>query len=140
MGGSEVGGDVGLILAHLRQQKPLIAQIIERADTAELRDDTLFLTFGEAGGIFEARLSDRSALGTIEEAADAALGRKIKVVAGVDAGAGGAPAPMPSAQASDPEGPARQHRDELWERAEEEPMVKHFVEALRGNLTDVEEI
>ncbi len=140
VGGSEVGGDVGLILAHLRQQKPLIAQIIERADTAELRDDTLFLTFGEAGGIFEARLSDRSALGTIEEAADAALGRKIKVVAGVDAGAGGAPAPMPSAQASDPEGPARQHRDELWERAEEEPMVKHFVEALRGNLTDVEEI
>ena len=134
-----IGGDVGVIIEHLRQEKPLIAKIIERADAAELRDDTLFLTFEKAGGIFEARLSDRSALGAIEEAAEAALGRKIKVVAGVDAGAGRAPAPL-STQASDPEGPAREERDELWNRAERDPMVQHFVEALRGNLTDVEEI
>jgi len=137
---STIGGDIGLILGHLRQKSPLTAQIIERADATELRDDTLFLTFQQAGGIFEARLSDRSALGTIEEAAEAALGRKIKVVAGIDAAAGSAPAPLPSAQSSDPEGPASRHRDELWKRAEEEPMVKHFVDALRGNLTDVEEI
>lgn len=90
--------------------------------------------------MFEARLSDRSALGTIEEAAEAALGRKIRVVATVDDEAGREPASGPAAQASDPEGPARRQRDELWERAEGEPMVKHFVEALRGKLTDVEEI
>ncbi|MCH7826103.1 MAG: hypothetical protein IH849_15000, partial [Acidobacteria bacterium] len=137
---SAVGGEVGQILERLRQEKPLIAQIIERADATELRDDTLFLTFKEAGGMFEARLSDRSALGTIEEAAEAALGRKIRVVATVDDEAGREPASGPAAQASDPEGPARRQRDELWERAEGEPMVKHFVEALRGKLTDVEEI
>ena len=135
-----IGGDVGMIIEHLRREKPLIAKIIERADATELRDDTLFLTFERAGGIFETRLSDRSALGAVEEAAEAALGRKIKVVAGVDAGAGSAPAPVPSAQGSDPEGPARRQRDELWNRAERDPMVQHFVEALRGNLTDVEEI
>jgi hypothetical protein len=129
-----------MIIDHLRREKPLIAKIIERADATELRDDTLFLTFERAGGIFETRLSDRSALGAVEEAAEAALGRKIKVVAGVDAGAGSAPAPVPSAQGSDPEGPARRQRDELWNRAERDPMVQHFVEALRGNLTDVEEI
>ena len=137
---STLGGDIGLIVDRLRQEKPMIAQIIERADAAELRDDTLFLTFEKAGGIFQARLNDQSALGTIEDAAEAALGRKIKVVAGIDATVGGEPAPDPAAQASDPEGPARQQRDELWQRAEGEPMVKHFVDALRGNLTDVEEI
>ncbi len=77
---------------------------------------------------------------SVEDTPDAALGRKIKVVAAVDDGAGREPASGPATQAADPAGPARRQRDELWERAEGEPMVQHFVEALRGNLTDVEEV
>jgi DNA polymerase-3 subunit gamma/tau len=140
------GGELGLIVDRIRADKPLIAQIVERADTAELRDETLFLTFREAGGIFRARLRDRAALAAIEDAAESALGRKIKVVAGFDGDAeestGSTPeaeSPQPAEVSPAPEESAQQHRDELWRRAEGEPLVQQFVDALRGNLTDVED-
>jgi hypothetical protein len=89
-------------------------------------------------------LRDRAALAAIEDAAEAALGRKIKVVAafgGDDAVDGPAPTgpeatPPP---APEPDNAAQHQRDELWRRAEAEPLVQQFVDALRGNLTDVEE-
>jgi DNA polymerase-3 subunit gamma/tau len=141
------GSEVRIIVERIRADKPLIAKIVERADEAVLRDDTLFLTFQESGGIFRARLRDRSALAAIEEAAEAALGRKIKVVAGFN-GETGAAAEEPAAPAPDvaaaaapaePDNAERHHRDELWKRAEGEPLVQQFLDALRGNLIDVDD-
>jgi hypothetical protein len=138
---------VSLILERIRTDKPLIANIVERADSTDLRDDTLFLTFHEASGIFRARLRDRKAMAAIEKAAEAALGRKIKVTAQFDGEAEGAnssgPEAQPTVAAGDTaaaEGAAEQERKELWERAEGEPLVQRFVDALRGNLTDVEDL
>ena len=137
---------VARILERLQRDKPLIAKIVERAGRIELRNDTLFLTFAESG-IFKARLRDRSALEAIETAGEAALGRKIRVVAGFDDESGGAAAPetaagtaLDSPSAGGLERASERQRDELWKRVETEPLVRHFVEALRGNLTDVEEI
>jgi DNA polymerase-3 subunit gamma/tau len=137
---------VSRILERLQRDKPLIAKIVERAGRIELRNDTLFLTFAESG-IFKARLRDRSALEAIETAGEAALGRKIRVVAGFDDESGGAAAPetaagtaLDSPSAGGLERASERQRDELWKRVETEPLVRHFVEALRGNLTDVEEI
>jgi len=137
---------VSRVLDRLRRDKPLIAKIVERAGRIELRDDTLFLTFAESG-IFRTRLRDRSALETIETAGEAALGRKIRVVAGFDDEAAGAaaseraaPGAPNSSAAGGLERASERQRDELWKRVETEPLVQHFVEALRGNLTDVEEI
>ena len=81
----------------------------------------------------------------IEEAGEAALGRKIKVVAGFDddleaAEPDSSADSAPEARPSDPGRVAEQRRDDLWNRAEAEPMVQQFIDALRGNLTDVEEI
>ena len=45
----------------------------------------------------------------------------------------------PAAENLKPEGPPQVRNDLLWERAQGEPMVKNFVDALRGNLTDVED-
>jgi hypothetical protein len=141
---------VSRVLDRLQRDKPLIAKIVERAGRIELRDDTLFLSFAESG-IFKARLRDRSALEAIETAGEAALGRKIRVVAGFDDESGGAAAPESAAgtaldsrsagglESASARANERQ-RDELWKRVETEPLVRHFVEALRGNLTDVEEI
>ncbi|SVE06867.1 uncharacterized protein METZ01_LOCUS459721, partial [marine metagenome] len=39
-----------------------------------------------------------------------------------------------------PKDPPRERNDQLWERAQGETMVKNFVDALQGNLTDVEDI
>lgn len=119
--------------------------MVERADNAELRDDTLFLSFQESGGIFRARLRDRAALSAIEEAAEAALGRKIKVVAGFDDGEGPDDGPddgfdASAADAAAEPDPRERSRDELWKRAEDEPLVRQFVDALRGNLIDVDEV
>lgn len=139
------GGSLGIIIDRLRQDRPLIAKIVERADSGEMRDETLFLTFQEAGGIFQARLRDRAALAAIEEAAESVLNRKIKVVAsfGTDGPSDG-PAPTgpdsEAAMAPEPDGAAQSQRDELWQRAEGEPLVRRFVDALRGNLTDVDEM
>jgi DNA polymerase-3 subunit gamma/tau len=137
---------VSRVLDRLQRDKPLIAKIVERAGRIELRDDTLFLTFSESG-IFKARLRDRSALETIEAAGEAALGRKIRVVAGFDDESAGAAASETAAAgapnssaAGGLERASERQRDELWKRVETEPLVQHFVEALRGNLTDVEEI
>jgi len=141
-----LASDVALIQERLRTDKPMIAKIVERASMVDFRDDTLFLTFAGTGGIFQARLRDRSALAAIEEAGAAALGRKIKVVAGFDEdveAAASEPAPGVDSsppQSSDPRRVADRKRDELWNRAETEPMVQRFVDALRGNLTDVEKI
>ncbi len=131
---------VKLILERLRQDKPLIAKIVDRADSTDLRDDTLFLTFDEGGGLFRARLRDRGALAAIESAAEVVLGRKVGVVAAF----GGEEATGPPVDAEPEPEPAVDHaaqhqRDELWRRAEAEPLVQQFVDALRGNLTDVEE-
>ena len=156
------GSEVRIIVDRIRADKPLIAKIVERADSAELRDDTLFLSFQESGGIFRARLRDRAALAAIEEAAEAALGRKIRVVAGFNeesgaAGAGPAGAALEAPPieeegpvgATPPAGPTggpasrnahERQRDELWKRAEGEPLVQQFVDALRGNLIDVEDM
>jgi len=137
------GGEVSLILERVRTDKPLIANIVERADSTDLRDDTLFLTFHEASGIFRARLRDRNTMAAIEKAAEAALGRKIKVTAQFDGEAEGANGSGPEAQptvAADDTAAAEQERKELWERAEGEPLVQRFVDALRGNLTDVEDL
>ncbi len=139
------GGSLGIIIDRLRQDRPLIAKIVERADSGEMRDDTLFLTFQEAGGIFQARLRDRAALAAIEEAAESVLNRKIKVVAGFGTdGPSDGPAPTgpdsEAAMAPEPDGAAQSQRDELWQRAEGEPLVRRFVDVLRGNLTDVDEM
>jgi DNA polymerase-3 subunit gamma/tau len=145
------GSEVRIIIDRIRAEKPLIAKIVERADNAELRDDTLFLTFQESGGIFRARLRDRSALAAIEDAAEAALGRKIKVVAGFNGEPGGDSSPArpertaPTSETEaagepDPDGARQRERDELWKRAEGEPLVQQFVDALRGNLIDVEDM
>jgi hypothetical protein len=115
--------------------------MVERADRAELRDDTLFLTFPESGGIFRARLRDRAALAAIEEAAEAALGRKIKVVAGFGKENGNGDAgETPGRAAVGAENTQERERDDLWKRAEGEPLVQRFVDALRGNLIDVEDM
>ncbi len=141
-----IGTEVRLVIERLRADKPMIAQIIERADSVQLRDETLFLTFREAGGIFRARLRDRATVEAIAKAAESALGRKITVVVGFNGDAEGSteltPATeSPRAEASlAPQDTAQQHRDELWRRAEGEPMVQQFVDALRGNLTDVEDM
>ncbi len=141
-----IGTDVRLVIERLRADKPMIAQIIERADSVQLRDETLFLTFREAGGIFRARLRDGATVEAIAKAAESALGRKITVVVGFNGDAEGSteltPATeSPRAEASlAPQDTAQQHRDELWRRAEGEPMVQQFVDALRGNLTDVEDM
>ena len=39
-----------------------------------------------------------------------------------------------------PKDPPQERNEQLWERAQGEPMVKNFVDALRGNLTDVEDV
>ena len=112
----------------------------------QLRDETLFLTFRETGGIFRARLRDRATVEAIVKAADSALGRKITVVVGFNGDAEGSTestpvTESPHAEASPgPQDAAQEHRDELWRRAEGEPMVQQFVDALRGNLTDVEDM
>ncbi|MGD8329828.1 MAG: DNA polymerase III subunit gamma/tau, partial [Acidobacteriota bacterium] len=141
------GSEMRIIVERIRADKPLIAKIVERADEAVLRDDTLFLTFQESGGIFRARLRDRAALAAIEEAAEAALGRKIKVVAGfdgetgtaVDEAAAAVPDVAAATTAPQPDNAEEHHRDELWERAEGEPLVQQFLDALRGNLIDVDD-
>jgi hypothetical protein len=46
----------------------------------------------------------------------------------------------PTTKTPDPKNSNHHQKDQLWERAEGEPVVKHFVEALRGNLIDVEEV
>ena len=141
------GAEVQLVIDRVRADKPMIAQIIERADGAELGDRTLFLSFREAGGIFRARLGDRATVAAIEDAAEAALGRKIKVVVGFNGDASGSTestpvteAPPPAVASPGPDDAAQQHRDELWRRAEAEPLVQQFVDALQGNLTDVEDM
>ena len=140
------GTEVGLVIDRVRADEPMIAQIIERADSVQLRDETLFLTFREAGGIFRARLRDRATVEAIVKAADSALGRKITVVVGFNGDAEGSTESSPVTESphaeasSGPQDAAQQHRDELWRRAEGEPMVQQFVDALRGNLTDVEDM
>ena len=136
------GSDAKLILERLRADKPLVARVVERATGVAFNDDTLSLTFPENGGLSRARMSDQAAVAAIEEVGSAALGRTIRVVAsfgGEELGPEGAPPTAPDRQASDPGGLAEQERTELWQRAEDEPLVQNFVEALRGNLTDVEE-
>lgn len=139
--------ELALVIDRVRADKPMIAQIIERADSAQVGDETLLLTFRGAGGIFRARLGDRATVAAIEDAAESALGRKIKVVVRFNGDAEGskesAPmteSPQPDEAAAGPQDAAQQHRDELWRRAEGEPMVQQFVDALRGNLTDVEDM
>jgi hypothetical protein len=46
----------------------------------------------------------------------------------------------PVAENLKPKDPPRERNDQLWERAQGEAMVKNFVDALRGNLTDVEDV
>jgi hypothetical protein len=46
----------------------------------------------------------------------------------------------PAAEDLKPKGPPQERNDQLWERVQGEPMVKNFVDALRGNLTDVEDV
>jgi len=140
------GSEVRIIVDRIRADKPLIAKIVERADVAELREDTLFLTFHDSGGIFRARLRDRAALAAIEDAAEAALGRKIKVVAGFGGEEGVADeadelgeANSSTTAADEADEASGREKDELWKRAEGEPLVQQFVDALRGNLIDVED-
>ena len=46
----------------------------------------------------------------------------------------------PVAENLKPKGPPQERNEQLWERAQGEPMVKNFVDRLRGNLTDVEDV
>ena len=85
-----------LVIDRVRADKPMIAQIIERADSAQLRDETLFLSFREAAGIFRAQLGDRATVAAIEDAAESALGRKIKVVVGFNGDASGSTESTPA--------------------------------------------
>ena len=138
-----LSSDVGMILERLRVDKPLVAQVVERAVTVEFNDDTLSLTFPENGGIYRARMRDRASVAAIEQAGSAALGRAIRVVAscgGEEVVPEGVPPTGSDRHASNLSVPAEQQRTELWQRAEAEPLVQNFVEALRGNLTDVEEL
>ena len=46
----------------------------------------------------------------------------------------------PVAENLKPKGPPQERNEQLWERAQGEPMLKNFVDTLRGNLTDVEDV
>ena len=135
--------EVGMILERLQLDKPLVAQVVERAVSVEFNDDTLSLTFPENGGIHRARMRDRASVVAIEKAGSATLGRAICVVAicgGEQIVPEAAPPTDPDHDASNLGGRGQHQGTELWQRAETEPLVQNFVEALRGNLTDVEEL
>ncbi|MFQ5744664.1 MAG: DNA polymerase III subunit gamma/tau [Acidobacteriota bacterium] len=128
---------VARILERLRECKPVIAKILERAQSVELRDDTLWLSFAANGGIFKERLHDRSALSVIEKEAEIVLGRHIRVMTGFQQQQ---PESGPAIQEThEPADAANVKRQQLWQRAEQDAAVRSFVDALQGNLTEVEE-
>jgi hypothetical protein len=127
----------------------MIAQVLARAETIELNEDVLLISFPENRALFKDRLKDKGSLAAIEAAAEEAVGQSVRVLAGLASGE-----PAPTSQPSTPPPPIRDTptrpaeptgaeeaaRKKLWQRAEEEPLVSRFIEELGGQLTDVEEI
>jgi DNA polymerase-3 subunit gamma/tau len=154
-----VDSKVELILQRLRDTKPMIAQVLARAESIEMKDERLLVSFPSNRSLFRDRLKDEGSLEAIEAAAKAAVGQSLRVstaIATGDPAPGGEPA-APSEQAppreparrpeptqpiaaSVPSGAQEAARKKLWQRAEEEPLVKGFLEELGGQLTEVEEI
>jgi len=138
--GPPVDAKVDLILQRLRDTKPMIAQVLARAETIEMRDEVLWISFPANRALFKNRLEDKGSLEAIEEAGKEAIGRSLRVMTGI---AAGEPAPRSEPETSEPTEPSGAEeaaRRSLWQRAEEEPMVKSFLEELGGQLTEVEEI
>jgi len=128
-------------LQRLRDTKPMIAQVLARAETIEIKDEKLFVSFPANRSLFKDRLKDKGSLESIEAAAKEAIGRSLRVMTGI---AAGEPAPrrepaQPS-EPAEPSGAQEAARKKLWQRAEEDLLVKSFLEELGGQLTEVEEI
>jgi len=139
--GPSVDAEVELILQRLRDTRPMIAQVLARAETIEIKDEKLFVSFPANRALFKDRLKDKGSLESIEAAAKEAIGRSLRVMTGI---AAGEPAPRrETAQPSEPAEPSGAQeaaRKKLWQRAEEDLLVKSFLEELGGQLTEVEEI
>ncbi len=139
--GPSVDAEVELILQRLRDTKPMIAQVLARAETIEIKDEKLFVSFPANRALFKDRLKDKGSLESIEAAAKEAIGRSLRIMTGI---AAGEPAsrrePARPSEPAEPSGAQEAARKKLWQRAEEEPLVKSFLEELGGQLTEVEEI
>ena len=169
--GPSLDAKVELVLQRLRDTKPMVAQILARAQAIEMKGEKLVVSFPANRSLFKDRLKDRGSLEAIEEAAKEAIGQSLRVTTAI---AVGEPAPPRAAEPRSEAGPLVEpgHRGEttarretapprepgrpsappepsgaqeaarkkLWQRAEEEPLVKSFLEELGGQLTEVEEI
>ena len=152
---------LGEIQRSLEGSHPLVAQVLGRANSIDLGEDTLTLHFPSSASIFAERVRDPQVLPALSAACSAAAGRPVKARVELDDRDPRSPAStvgedgagikssglamtprldQPSANGIEaPTEDAQSVSDTLLERAESEPLVQDLLRELKGQVISVEE-
>jgi DNA polymerase-3 subunit gamma/tau len=119
------------ILSSIREQnKTLFGMVVQQAQSIEIEGDAVVFTFAPVHKSLRAELERKR--GWIEQVAQTAAGRRMKVLVKE-----GAPAARPPDAAEEK---ARAQKDELRARAKAQPEVQDMLDVFGGEIEDVEEV
>ena len=117
-------------LAAIREQnKVFYGMVVAQAQKVEVEGDTVVFTFTPVHKTLRSRLEEKRAW--LEQVAQAAAGRRLKIVARESA-------PVPAAPPAQPSADSR--RADLVARAQAEPSVQAVLDVFGGEIEDVEEM
>jgi DNA polymerase-3 subunit gamma/tau len=117
-------------LAAIREQnKVFYGMVVAQAQKVEVEGETVVFTFTPVHRTLRSRLEEKRAW--LEQLAQAAAGRRLKIVARESA-------PAPAATPATP--PANTRRADLVARAQAEPSVQAVLDVFGGEIEDVEEM
>jgi DNA polymerase-3 subunit gamma/tau len=117
-------------LAAIREQnKVFYGMVVAQAQKVEVEGETVVFTFTPVHRTLRSRLEEKRAW--LEQLAQAAAGRRLKIVARESA-------PVPAATPATP--PTNTRRADLVARAQAEPSVQAVLDVFGGEIEDVEEM
>jgi hypothetical protein len=127
--GDDASAKSALLGAIREQNKTFFGIVVQQAQSIEIERDALVFTFAPVHKALRGELERKRAW--VEQLAQTAAGRKLKVV--IREGA-------PIARPPDPaQVQAAAHKDELKARAKAQPEVQDMLDVFGGEIEDVEE-
>ena len=133
---SNTGGEavVEALLKKVHDERGALGGFLGQAAWVEIRDDALCIAFGEKQAFFREKVASRDSIEYLKHAAGEIAGRELSIRVETST-----PALIDTAEVSPAEAEASRKR-RLREDAMKEPAVQKVLEALGGELVDVDSV
>ena len=125
---------VEAILKKVHDERGALGGFLGQAAWVEIRDDALCIAFGEKQTFFKEKVASRDAIEYLKQAASELAGRELSIHVET-----AAPALIDTSEAS-PAAAEESRKRRLREEAMKEPAVQKVLEALGGEIVDVDSV